>query len=220
MSATEGTHVNEHLDEATLNDVADDRVPAGQRARVEAHLAECAPCRDAIDEVRQVIALGTTAEARAATPLLTVDPPSELWPVVAATTVHERIVRHHVLRAMRGSLGLAALVLVVASSAATMGIMRFASRVVDDGRGRSAEAEVRGATMRQLASLANMETAELRAIERSGRRAEVERQLASLDSVLAVAREAAIASPLDHELLNVVNDVYQRRLAIIRGAQR
>lgn len=220
MSDTQGTHVNDHLDEATLNDIADDRVPAGQRARVEAHLVGCVTCRDAIDELRQVIALGTTAEAKAAAPLLTVDPPSELWPVVAATTVHERIVRRHVLRAMRGTFALAALVLIAASSATTIGIMQLVARGADNGRGRSAEEDVRGATMRQLAALANMETAELRAIESTGRRAEVERELASLDSVLAAARAAAIASPLDHELLNVVNDVYRRRLAIIRGATR
>jgi anti-sigma factor RsiW len=220
MSASEGTYMNDHLDEATINDVADDRVPAGQRARVEAHLLGCVTCRDAVDEMRQVIALGTTAEARAATPLLTVDPPSELWPVVAATTVHERLVRRHVLRAMRGTLAAAALVLVAASLAATVGVMRLAARGADNGPGPSAEAGVRGATMRQLAALANMETAELRAIESTGRRAEVERELTALDSVLAVARDAAIASPLDHELLNVVNEVYDRRLAIIRRAKR
>jgi hypothetical protein len=121
---------------------------------------------------------------------------------------------------MRGRLALAALVLVAASSAATIGIMRLASDGVDSGRTRTAEDDVRAATMRQLAALANMETAELRAIESTGRRAEVERELAALDSVLAAARNAVIASPLDHELLGVVNEVYRRRVAVIRGVAR
>jgi hypothetical protein len=218
----------DHLDEATLNDIADGRLAAARRTAADAHLESCATCRDALGAVQQVIALGSTGEAKAASPLLAIEPPPELWTVVAATTVHERLVRRHVLRAMRGTLALVALALVAASSATTVGVMRFVQggagpRAIDSpqvGPESSAAQDVRRATYRQLAALANAEVAELRAIERSGRRAEAERQLAALDSVLAGARKAVLAAPEDHERLRVIEDVYRRRHEVIRGVLR
>lgn len=214
----------DHLDEATLNDIADGRLATERRTAADAHLERCAACRDALGAVQQVIALGSTGEAKAASPLLAIEPPPELWTVVAASTVHERLVRRHVLRAMRGTLALAALTLVAASSVTTVGVMRLVqgsagARAIDSPQGpeSSAAQDVRRATYRQLAALANAEAAELLAIERSGRRAEAERQLATLDSALADARAAVLATPEDHERLRVVEDVYRRRHEVIRG---
>lgn len=236
MSHPDSTSLGAHPDEAALNDIADDRLAAAERAVVEAHLNDCAACRAALDSVRQVIALGRTDEARAAAPSLTVAPPPELWTVVAATTVHERLVRRHVLRSMRGGLALAALVLVAASSAATIGVMRLAQRgaaLRESGpptlpslpppigaRRGSVEADLRRATERQLVAHANAEAATLRRLETADRRvrAEVDRRLAELDSVLDVARAAALAAPGDDERLRVVEDVYRRRQDAIRRA--
>lgn len=225
--------LGDHLDEATLNDIADGRLAVEQRTAADAHLEGCATCRAALEALRQVIALGSTGEAKAASPLLTIEPPPELWTVVAATTVHERLVRRHVLRSMRGTLALAALVLVAASSVTTVGVMRLVQgearpRAIDSeslpsppaGPAGSAAQDLRRATYRQLAALANAEAAELRAIERSGRRAEVEYQLTTLDSALAVARAAALGAPEDHARLRVVEDVYRRRHEMIRGVLR
>jgi hypothetical protein len=137
---------------------------------------------------------------------------------------------------MRGGLALAALVLVAASSAATIGVMRLAQRgaaLRESGpptlpslpppigaRRGSVEADLRRATERQLVAHANAEAATLRRLETADRRvrAEVDRRLAELDSVLDVARAAALAAPGDDERLRVVEDVYRRRQDAIRRA--
>jgi len=232
-----GTNGGAHLDDATLNDLADGRLGASDRAAADTHLTRCEECRAALDSVRQVIALGRTDEARAAAPLLTVQPPPELWPVVAATTLHERLVRRHVLRSMRGTLAVAAVALVATSSAATVGVMRLLDRAAElrssglpplpslpslpplPGRRSSAADNVRRATERQLDAYAKAEAATLRRIEPVGRRAAAERGLAALDSVLAAARAAALAAPGDEERLRVVEDVYRRRQDAIRRAR-
>lgn len=222
-----------HLDEAVLNDIADDRLSAAERAVAYAHLAGCAVCQAALDSVRRVIALGRTDEARVAAPSLTVEPPPDLWTVVAATTVHERLVRRHVLRSMRGGLAVAALALVAASSATTVAVMRLVQRGAElrtnglpslpslpplDRRRSAAQDDLRRATERQFEAHAKAETAALRAIQRADQRADAERRLASLDSVLAAARAAALAAPGDEERRRVVEDVYRRRQDAIRRA--
>ena len=225
-----------HLDDATLNDLADGRLRAADRAAADTHLTGCAECRVELEAVRQVIALGRTDEARAAAPLLTVEPPPELWPVVAATTMHERLVRRHVLRSMRGGLLVGGLALVAASSAATVGVMRLIERGAAlrasgppslpslprlpplPGRRSSIDNDLWRATERQLDAYANAEAATLLRIQSAERRAAAERALASLDSVLAAARGAALAAPGDDEPLRVVEDVYRRRQDAIRRA--
>jgi len=228
-----------HLDEATLNDMADDRLSAAQRPVADAHLAGCAVCRAALDSVRQVIALGRTDEARAAAPSLTVEPPPDLWTIVAATTVHERLVRRQVLRSMRGGLAVAALVIVAASSATTMAVMRLAERGAElrtngppslpslpplpslprpGSRRGAVEDDLRRATERQFDAYAKAEAAALRGIQRGDQRADAERRLGALDSVLAAARAAALAAPGDDERRRAVEDVYRRRQDAIRRA--
>jgi anti-sigma factor RsiW len=45
-----------------ITDYLDDALPATDRARFEAHLAECAACRDYVDQFGQTIALAGRVE--------------------------------------------------------------------------------------------------------------------------------------------------------------
>lgn len=51
--------------------------------------------------------------------------PPELWPLVAAATIHRRAVRRQVLRSMRGPLLVGALLLVAATALVTWRVARF-----------------------------------------------------------------------------------------------
>jgi tetratricopeptide (TPR) repeat protein len=66
--------LSEYLDDDDA--VADERLPAADRAVIEAHLAACAECRTTLAELRAV--------ARIARNLPDAPPPSDLWPGVSA----------------------------------------------------------------------------------------------------------------------------------------
>jgi hypothetical protein len=68
--------------------------------------------------------------------------PPELWPLVAATTIHRRAVRRQVLRSMRGPLLVGALVLVAATALVTWRVAH-ASWLGDDERPPAATAPAR-----------------------------------------------------------------------------
>jgi len=98
-----------HLPPDVLGDLLDRRLTPEAAARAAAHLDACAACRAERDALAQVIALG--AHARSRTPV-----PADVWPMVAAATIHEGEVRRRLLRRMRGPLLLAALALCVVSA--------------------------------------------------------------------------------------------------------
>jgi anti-sigma factor RsiW len=97
-----------HLTGETLNDLLDSRLTPEARARAESHLAGCAQCRAEHEALGHVIALGHHARSLS-------QAPPELWLTVAATTIHERLIRRHVLRSIRGPLALIGAALVLAS---------------------------------------------------------------------------------------------------------
>jgi anti-sigma factor RsiW len=54
-----------------LNDYLDDAIPAHDRARLDAHLAECDGCTAALDQLRETIRVtGTLTEEQVAAPQL------------------------------------------------------------------------------------------------------------------------------------------------------
>ena len=101
--------VRQHLSAEVLNDLVDGRLVGEERTRGEAHLATCVACRAEYDALREVVALGRTASSGMAVP-------PDVWVAVAAATVHERVVRRHILRSMRGVLAVMALAIAVASA--------------------------------------------------------------------------------------------------------
>src|SRR5882672_7250880 len=67
--------MSEHLNEL-LSSYVDDDVNALERMKVEAHLAGCAECRAAVDDLRQMVRRAAALDDR---------PPSrDLWPAIAA----------------------------------------------------------------------------------------------------------------------------------------
>lgn len=55
---------------------------------------------------------------------LLVEPPPELWPLVVASTIERTRLRRQVLRSLRVPLAIAAIVLIVVSSATTVWVVR------------------------------------------------------------------------------------------------
>jgi predicted anti-sigma-YlaC factor YlaD len=114
MSARE----ERHLTEAQVNEYVDRVMDEAARAEVQEHLASCASCRDAVDETRAVV---TTAQRERAS----VSAPPELWPMVAASTIHLAAIRRQVLASMRGTLIAAAIALVAATAVVTWKLARW-----------------------------------------------------------------------------------------------
>lgn len=108
-----------HLTEASLGDFVDGMLDPASYREAESHLAVCAECGRAVQELREL--RSWTSAHRAA-----VRAPAELWPLVAASTIHVRRVRRQVLRSMRALLLVAGLVLVAATAAVTWRIARWA----------------------------------------------------------------------------------------------
>jgi predicted anti-sigma-YlaC factor YlaD len=114
MSARE----NVHLTDAQVNEYVDRVMDEGARAEVERHLVSCAACRGALEETRTVV---TTAQRERAK----VTAPPELWPMVAASTIHLAAVRRQVLASMRGALIAGAIALVAATAVVTWKVARW-----------------------------------------------------------------------------------------------
>ena len=106
-----------HLTDAQLGELADGSLAGAERERAAQHAEACARCGTALHETRALLVLAR--EARDGTPA-----PPELWPLVAASTVHVARVRRQVLRSMRGVLLVAALALVAATAAVTIFVVR------------------------------------------------------------------------------------------------
>jgi len=114
MSARE--HV--HLTDAQVSEYVDRVMDEAARAEVEGHLASCASCRGAVEETRTVV---TTAQRERAS----VTAPPELWPMVAASTIHLAAMRRQVLASMRGALIAGAIALVAATAFVTWKVARW-----------------------------------------------------------------------------------------------
>jgi predicted anti-sigma-YlaC factor YlaD len=114
----------EHLTDAVASDYVDGVLDAALRPEVERHLASCIRCRGVVEGTRAVV---TTAQRERAS----VSAPSELWPMVAASTIHLAAVRRRVLASMRGALIAGAIALVAATAVVTWKVARWtAPRVV------------------------------------------------------------------------------------------
>ena len=114
MSAREGGH----LTDAQVNEYVDRVMDEAARAEAERHVASCAECRDAVNETRAVV---TTAQRER----VSVTAPAELWPMVAASTIHLAAIRRQVLASLRGVLIVGALVLVGATAVVTWKVARW-----------------------------------------------------------------------------------------------
>ena len=118
-----------HPDDALLHDFVDGRLTDDDRESVAFHLLDCPRCQTIVAATEELIDTGRSGKREATAP-------ADLWPLVAATTIHERAVRRHVLKSVRRELALAAAVLVLLSGLAGAFGMRIAMRA-EDGLGDS-----------------------------------------------------------------------------------
>ena len=110
-----------HPNDALLHDFVDGRLDEIDRDAVALHLLDCPRCQTIVAATEELIDTGRAAREEGAAP-------AELWPLVAATTIHERVVKRHVLRSVRRELAFAAAVLILLSGAAGAFGMRIAMR--------------------------------------------------------------------------------------------
>jgi hypothetical protein len=103
----------------------DGRLSDEDRAAVAFHLLDCSRCQTIVAATEELIDSGRSARTESSAP-------ADLWPLVAATTIHERMVKRHVLRGMRRELGIAAAILMLLSGAAGAFGARIAMRAQDD----------------------------------------------------------------------------------------
>jgi hypothetical protein len=120
-----------HPNDALLHDFVDGRLDEIDRDAVALHLLDCPRCQTIVAATEELIDTGRAAREEGAAP-------AELWPLVAATTIHERVVKRHVLRSVRRELAFAAAVLILLSGAAGAFGMRIAMRAGDGWRTPSA----------------------------------------------------------------------------------
>lgn len=123
-----GPPTSAHLPDDRLYDYVDGLLDAPARTAAQAHLAACAGCAAALDELRALLAL-SAAERRS------VEPPASLWPRVVAATSEQAHVRRRLLRSLRAPLLAAALALVALTSWTTA---RLVSRTPSDVAGTAA----------------------------------------------------------------------------------
>jgi predicted anti-sigma-YlaC factor YlaD len=109
-----------HLTDAQVNEYVDRVMDEASRAEVEGHVASCARCRAVVDETRAVVATAQRERMR-------VSAPAELWPMVAASTIHLAAMRRQVLASMRGALIAGAIALVAATAVVTWKVARWTS---------------------------------------------------------------------------------------------
>jgi len=114
MSARE----DRHLTDAQVNEYVDRVMDEAARAEVQEHLASCASCRSAVEETRDVVTTAQRERVRATAP-------PELWPMVAASTIHLAAMRRQVLASLRGALIAGAIALVAATAVVTWKIARW-----------------------------------------------------------------------------------------------
>ena len=109
-----------HLTDEQLDDYADGVMDGAVRAISDTHLAACARCRYALDETHALLATATRERAA-------VTAPAELWPLVAASTIHLAAVRRQVLASLRGVLLAGAIALVAATAVVTWKVARWSA---------------------------------------------------------------------------------------------
>ena len=112
--------VRQHLSDDRLDDLADGLLDAATVHAANAHLTSCAECTGRFAELRELL-------ARSASARQPVEPPAQLWPLVVASTIEFPSVRRRVLRSFNRPLAVAALALVVLSSAVTAWVVRQTS---------------------------------------------------------------------------------------------
>jgi putative zinc finger protein len=192
--------------EPKLNEYVDGTLAARDRASVEAHLAECAGCRDAVAELRRLV-----AGARQLPTSIT--PPRDLWPVIGRRI--EQRATWNVQRVWRRRALAAAAVLVIG-----LGLYRllppFTAQYRPAGQGWAAvQADFDRATD---------ELGIILAADRGRLRPEtvalLERNLAVIDVAIAESRAALARDPANAELRRLFAAASRQKVELLQWVIR
>src|SRR6266567_565100 len=194
--------------EARLNEYVDGTLPAGDRAAVEAHLAECAACRTAVAELRALV-------AGAASLPTTVEPGRDLWATIEARIVQRAT--YNVRRAFWRRALPAAAVLVIA-----LGVYRLLPP--STAHDRLAGGGVGWAAVQTDFDRATDELSRALAVERGRLRPEtvalLERNLAVIDAAIAESRAALVRDPANADLRRLFAAASRHKVELLEWATR
>jgi anti-sigma factor RsiW len=214
-----------------LSEYLDETLPLGDRRELEAHLATCAACAAALDDLRRLVALARALPAEDAARLPEDDP----WPAIEARLRAEPVRAVPVPRGdrwtaarFRVSMGqlAAACVAIVAISASAVWFARdwgrreFASQEAARARAvvvvpaTSAPAE---AAQNEIASLKRVLDARRDQLDPNTLRA-IEESLAAIEAAVEQARLALEADPGDPYLVAHLEELTDRHLDLLRRA--
>ena len=201
-----------------LSEYIDDELDAGERAAAETHLAGCVECREALEELRQVVArAGDVTDA---------PPDADLWPAIATRIgaahaarppVWQRRVSFTIPQAVA-----AGLVLVLGSA---IGVWTLVSGTAG-GPGAAPDAPAASVVRASLAdetydhAVGDLEQVLAEGRDRLDPRtyAVIERNLLAIDRAIAASRRALETDPGNVYLNNHLATARQRKLSLLRRA--
>jgi len=194
--------------DAQLNEYVDGTLAARDRASVEAHLAECAACRDAVAELRHLV-----AEARGLSP--SIEPSRDLWAAIE-TRIAQRATWNVQRVSWRRALAAAA-VFVVA-----FGLSRLlppSTALHRPAGGREGWAAVQAEFDRASDDLSRILAAERGRLQPETV-ALLERNLAIIDAAIAESRDALARDPANAELRRFFAAAARQKVELLRWATR
>lgn len=215
----------------SFDDHLDDRLPGRERALLEAHLSECAGCR-------QDLAAAVRLRAAARALPQAIDPPRDLWSGIAERieqSPREQRVPH--VRGIRftpswrrwAPLAAAAVLLIAVSSGLTMALLRGPSTGAAGAAGGApvpgAAAPIDFAAFEPIESEYRTTVAALQA-ELAARHDSldpvtvrvIETNLLIIDQAIAEARRALAADPSSAHLPLHLSDIYRKKVELLRSA--
>ena len=190
--------------EATLNEYVDGTLSVLQREAVDEHLAQCAGCRDAVAELRRLV-----AGARHLPPSIV--PPRDLWPVIGRR-IGQRATWNVQRVWWRGALAAAAVCVMA------LGIYRLTARPPDRRVGEG------WALVQADFDRASDDLSHIFAAERGRLRPEtvavLERNLAVIDVAIGESRAALARDPANAELRRFFAAASRQKVELLRWVTR
>ena len=190
--------------EATLNEYVDGTLSVLQREAVDEHLAQCAGCRDAVAELRRLV-----AGARHLPPSIV--PPRDLWPVIGRR-IGQRATWNVQRVWWRGALAAAAVCVMA------LGIYRLTARPPDRRVGEG------WALVQADFDRASDDLSHIFAADRGRLRPEtvalLERNLAVIDVAIGESRAALARDPANAELRRFFAAASRQKVELLRWVTR
>ena len=208
-----------HLTEPELHAAAEGQLDTSSADTIERHLESCAACRGDVERIRALLHHASALPRE-------IDPPADLWPGIRDRMQSARVTanRGGLPRRAYAWLAAAAVLLVIASSALTMLILRGGDQPVataHDGTGgldslgaadfRRVSAEYERMDRDLAAQLATQRDKLLpETIEK------VERNLAIIDQAISEIRQALAEDPNNKALQQLLKASYGHKQALLR----